>query len=105
MDLPIEIYTKTKTEKNKNNLYNRYYICTQNVGYIECERYNNYEQLKKQNNLFLSKCDDKEYTNGVFPNCNFSYVYFKIYNFIPSCFDNIILKYNLHNLLKIIVKK
>ena len=121
MDFPIEIYTETDKNKNKNNLYYRYYICTQNVGYIECKKYNNYkqlnigyieckkynnyEQLTKQNNLFLIKFDDKQHTNDVFPTYNFSSVCFKICNFIPHCFDNMILKYNLHNLLKIIVKK
>jgi hypothetical protein len=105
MDFPIEIYIETEKNKNKNNLYCRYYICTQNVEYIECKKYNNYEQLKKQNNLFLIKFDDKQHKNCVFPTYNFSSVCFKIYNFIPHCFDNMILKYNLHNLLKIIVKK
>jgi hypothetical protein len=107
MDFPIEIYTEIEKNKNKNknNLYYRYYICTQNIGYIECKKYNNYKQLKKENNLFLSKLDDKEHINVGFPTYNFSSVCFKICNFIPFCFDNIILKYNLHNLLKIIVKK
>lgn len=110
MDFPIEINSQEETETkiNKNNLYYRYYLCTQKIQHIECKKYNDYKEVKKQSNsynLYLTKPDKETNTNGVFPTFNFSSVSFKVCKFIPSFFDGLILKYNLHNLLKIKVKE
>lgn len=114
MDFPIEINSnpnsKSKEEitKDKNNLYFRYYLCMQTKNGIECKKFDYYEEIEEQNDLnllYLTKWDDKNHTNGVFPIYNFTSVCFKVNKFIPSFFDGLILKYNLHNLLDIYVKK
>lgn len=107
MDFPIEINSEKEKKQiiTNNNLYYRYYLCTQKIQYIECKKYNNYEEVVKQNDLYLTKSDNEKHTNGVFPVYNFSSVSFKVCKFIPSYFDGLILKYNLYNLLKIKVKK
>jgi hypothetical protein len=88
MDYPIEIYVKP--ENNKNNLYYRYYICSHkkindDIEYYNCNKVKFYTEI---NTEIIKKSK-----------------IIKISEFIPSYFDNFIVKYNLHKSLKIVVKK
>ena len=99
MDYPIEPYRMQK------DLYYRYYNCVQDIGHVKCTKYDTYEEIEKQKKLYISKYDKTENINAVFPTYELNSVCFQIYNWVPLWADNIILKYNLHNLLCIHVKK
>jgi len=108
MDFPIEFFFADENRKNKNNsnnLYYRYYVCNQKLDKIECIKCDNHEKVKeisKSNNLYLTERS----TNGVFSVYNFPSISFKICKFVPSFFDNAILKFKLFNLMHVrIIKK
>ena len=88
MDYPIEIYTKP--ENNKNNLYHRYYLCS---------------HQKFNDNSEYYQCNKVKFDTDVNSEIIKKSKIVKINDFIPSYFDNFIIKYNLYKLLKIIVEK
>lgn len=87
MDYPIEIYTKSE---NNNNLYYRYYLCSHQKLNDEHEYYH---------------CNKVKFSTEINTDIIKKSKIIKINEFIPSYFDNFIVKYNLYKSLKIIVKK
>jgi hypothetical protein len=89
---------------NSFDYFDRMYLCIQNKGTFECEKYDSYEAVKKSKNGTIKTGMSKE-ANGVLPREHYISTFVPICKYSPEFLDSVILKYKLHNLMRIKIVK
>ena len=94
-----------------SNLYNRYYLCSQNnVGDYKCTRFNslksikNMIQVKPPINLSTGDLEDI-HANLIMPVYGETATVFPMYGFIPPMLDGLYLTYGIFKLSTVYISK
>ena len=91
-------------QKRQKQFYDRVYLCTQQIGKIDCKRFESFEEADAYDNSTYKNRETNE-TNLVFPTYNCVSTMIPMCKYTPEIFDKPILKFKFTNIMTIKLSK